>query len=278
MSPVLRRGRSRPQLKTPDDVMTLTEHLAELRVRLIRCALAVTLFAIVIIAFYDQVIDFLIGPYERLCQDKGGRYCGAIPSASGQVQLFTLDPIEGFATRLRIASYGGIVLALPVIMWQIWRFVVPALHAKEKKYAIPFIMSSVLLFLLGGVIAYLTLEPALQFLIAWSGSDVGQVFQVSKYVRLVVLMVAAFGIGLQFPVLLVFFQLVGVLTPQQLLGFWRYAVVAIAFIAAAITPSGDPISMSALAAPMLILYFVSILIGWAVQRRRVKREAAVEIS
>jgi sec-independent protein translocase protein TatC len=258
--------------------MTLTEHLAELRVRLIRCALAVTLFAIIIIAFYDQVLAFLIGPYERLCEAKGGGYCGAIPNETGGPQLFTLDPIEGFATRLRIASYGGIILSFPIIMWQIWRFVVPALHAKEKKYAIPFILSSVLLFLLGGLIAYLTLEPALQFLIAWSGSDVGQVFQVSKYVRLVVLMVAAFGVGLEFPVLLVFLQFVGVLTPQMLLGIWRYAVVGIAVIAAVITPSGDPISMAALAVPMLILYFVAILIGKVAQRRRVKREAAVEIS
>jgi sec-independent protein translocase protein TatC len=278
MSPVLRRRQRRPQLRSPDDVMTLTEHLAELRVRLIRCALAVTLFAIIIIAFYDQVLAFLIGPYERLCEAKGGGYCGAIPNESGEPQLFTLDPIEGFATRLRIASYGGIILALPIIMWQIWRFVVPALHAKEKKYAIPFILSSVLLFLLGGLIAYLTLEPALQFLIAWSGSDVGQVFQVSKYVRLVILMVAAFGVGLEFPVLLVFLQFVGVLTPQMLLGIWRYAVVGIAAIAAIITPSGDPISMAALALPMLILYFVAILIGWVAQRRRVKREAAVEVS
>jgi sec-independent protein translocase protein TatC len=274
MSPALRRGPSRPTLRSPDDVMTLTEHLAELRVRLIRCALAVTLFAILIVAFYDQVLEFLLGPYQNLCERKGGGYCGAIPNAEGEPQLFTLDPIEGFSTRLRVATYGGIILALPVIMWQVWRFVVPALHAKEKKYAIPFITSSVLLFLLGGLIAYLTLDPALQFLIAWSGEDVGQVFQVSKYIRLVVLMVAAFGIGLEFPVLLVFLQLVGVLTPQQLLGIWRYAVVAIAAIAAVITPSGDPISMAALAVPMLLLYFVAILIGWIIQRRRRKQEAA----
>jgi sec-independent protein translocase protein TatC len=278
MSPLLRRGRSRPPMKSPDDVMTLTEHLAELRVRLIRCALAVILFAILIIAFYDPVLDFLLRPYENLCASKGGNYCGAITNENGEPQLFTLDPIEGFSTRLRIATYGGLILSLPVIMWQIWRFVVPALHAKEKKYAIPFILSSVLLFLLGGTIAYITLEPALQFLIAWSGEDVGQVYQVSKYVRLVTLMVAAFGIGLEFPVLLVFLQFVGVLTPAQLLGFWRYSVVLIAAVAAVITPSGDPISMAALALPMLVLYFVAILIGWVAQRRRLKREAAVELS
>ena len=94
-----------------------------------------------------------------------------------------------------------------------------------EAYAIPFIASSVLLFLLGGLIAYLTLGKALEFLIAWSGADVGAAFQVSKYIRLVGLMVAAFGVGFQFPVLLVFLQLVGVLTPQTLIKQWRYAIV-----------------------------------------------------
>jgi sec-independent protein translocase protein TatC len=278
MSPRLRRGRSRPPMKSPDDVMTLTEHLAELRVRLIRCALAVMLFAILIVAFYNPVLDFLLRPYFNLCDRKGTEFCGTLTNAAGEPQLFILDPVEGLSTRLRVASYGGLILSLPVIMWQIWRFVVPALHAKEKKYAIPFILSSVLLFLLGGTLAYLTLERALEFLIAWAGEDVGQVFQVSKYIRLVTLMVAAFGVGFEFPVLLVFFQLVGVVSPQQLLGAWRYAVVGIVVVAAVITPSGDPISLLALSGPMLVLYFVAILIGWVAQRRRLKHEAAAELA
>ena len=86
--------------------------------------------------------------------------------------------------------WGDLVLALPVIMWQMWRFIVPALHAKEKKYAIPFIVSSVALFALGGFVAYWTLEKALEFLIAWAGADVEANFQVSKYISLVGLMVA----------------------------------------------------------------------------------------
>ena len=149
-------------------------------------------------------------------------------------------------------------------MWQLWRFIVPALHAKEKRYAIPFVMSSVLLFLLGGFIAYATLEKALEFLISWGGDDVDQAFQVSRYIRLVGLMVAAFGVGFLFPVLLVFLQLVGVLTPRTLLGYWRFAIVGIFVLAAVITPSGDPISLLALSLPMIVLYFLSILVGWVV--------------
>lgn len=269
-----RRGSRRPVAKTPEDAMTLTEHLAELRVRIIRSALAVVVGAILVLAFYDPVLRFLLRPYQNLCERRGPEFCGLSYAPDGEVRLFTLDPIEGLSTRLRIATYGGIILALPVILWQVWRFIVPALHAKEKRYAIPFIASSVLLFALGGFIAYATLEKALEFLISWSGNDVDQAFQVSKYVRLVGLMVAAFGVGFLFPVLLVFLQLVGVLTPRSLLGYWRFAIVGIFVLAAVITPSGDPISLLALSIPMCILYFLSISVGWLVLRRRRKREAA----
>jgi sec-independent protein translocase protein TatC len=157
--------------------MTLTEHLAELRCASSARRSPSSMGAVLIIAFYDQVLGLLLQPYENLCERKGPEFCSA--------ELFILDPIEGFSTRLRIATYGGIILAMPVVLWQIWRFIVPALHAKEKKYAIPFILSSVLLFLLGGFLAYFTLERALEFLISWAGEDVGQVFQVSRYIRLV---------------------------------------------------------------------------------------------
>lgn len=260
-------------MKTPDDVMTLTEHLGELRVRIIRCALAITIAAIAIAAFYNPVLDFLRQPYIDLCKARGPEFCG-FDAASGDASLFFFDPLEGIGTRMRIASYGGLILAMPVIIWQIWRFIVPALHAKEKRYAIPFILTSVALFILGGAIAYLTFGKALEFLISWSGEDVGAMFQVSRYVRLFGLMVAAFGVGFQFPVLLVFLQLVGVLTPQQLIRGWRVALVVIVIVAAVITPSGDPISLLALAIPMTILYLISVVIGLIVQRRRRRHGAA----
>ena len=257
-------------MKTPDDVMTLTEHLGELRVRIIRAALAVTIGAIIIIAFYDPVMAFLTEPYLDLCIRKGDEFCGFDASA-GEKPLNFFDPVEGLATRLRVGTYGGLILAMPVVLWQVWRFIVPALHKNEKRYAVPFILTSVALFLLGGLLAYLTLEKALEFLIAWSGDEAQPLFQISKYVRLVGLMVAAFGVGFQFPVLLVFLQLVGVVTPQQLLRSWRYVILGVVVLAAVITPSGDPISLAALAVPMTLLYFIAVLIGWIFQRRRRRR-------
>jgi sec-independent protein translocase protein TatC len=267
MSPSIRRRDKRPVAKTPDDVMTLTEHLAELRVRIIRAALAVTIGAILIIAFYDPVLDFLTEPYLDLCERRGDDFCG-FDASSGEAPLNFFDPVEGLSTRLRVATYGGLILAMPVVLWQIWRFIVPALHAKEKRYAIPFILSSLVLFALGGFLAYITLERALEFLISWAGEDAQPLFQISKYIRLVGLMVAAFGVGFQFPVLLAFLQIAGVVTPQQLIAGWRYALIGIVVIAAVITPSGDPISLAALAVPMAVLYFIAIGIGALFQRRR----------
>ena len=255
---------SKPKVSGPGDTMTLTEHLAELRTRIIRATLAVVVGIIVLLALYDQVLAFMRKPYNDLCKAKPNLNC----------DLTFLGPLEGFTTRLTICTYGGIIVALPVIMWQLWRFIVPALHAKEKKYAIPFILSSVGLFLLGGLVAYFTLTPALDFLISWAGTDVKANFQVSKYVSLFGLMIAAFGVTFEFPVLLVFLQIVGVLTPQTLLKQWRYATVIIFVIAAVITPSGDPYSMMAMAIPMMLFYLISVVIGRFIQKRKLAAEAA----
>jgi sec-independent protein translocase protein TatC len=242
------------------DTMTLSEHLGELRVRIIRSALAVAIGMVLIIAFYDQVLDFLREPYVDLCASKPKDFCDPT--------LNNFSPTEGIATRMRVGMYGGIILALPILLWQAWRFTVPALNAKEKKYAVPFVLVSIVLFAAGGALAYLTVGQALEFLIAWSGSDVNQIFSVSSYISLIGLMIFAFGLGFLLPVFIVGLELVGAVTPQRLLKSWRLALVSIAVIAAVITPSGDPITLALLGVPMMILYFVAILVGWLVVRRR----------
>ncbi len=242
------------------DTMTLTEHLAELRVRIIRSALAVAIGMVLIIAFYDQVLDFLLRPYVDLCTNKPQDFCDP--------ELFIFSPTEGLATRVRVGLYGGIVVALPVILWQVWRFIVPALNAKEKKWAVPIIVVSITLFVAGGALAYFTIAQALDFLIGWAGEGVGQVFSVQSYVSLIGLMIFAFGLGFMLPVFVFGLQAVGVITPRRLLASWRIALVVIAVIAAVITPSGDPVTMALLGVPMVALYFLAILLGWLVVRRR----------
>lgn len=245
---------------TSDTVMPLMEHLRELRMRIVRCMLAVAIGTIVILAIYDPVKNFLTKPYRELCKQRPDFKCDG--------SLFSLGPLDGFSARMRVCAYGGLILALPVVLWQIWRFVVPALSKKEKHYAGPFITSSIVLFAVGCSLAYWTLDKALEFLISWSGTEVTQAYQVTKYITLVVMMMLAFGVGFLSPVLLVFLQLAGAVRPKTLIKQWRFAIMGIFVTAAVITPSGDPISMLALAIPLTFLYLLAVLIGWLLTRRR----------
>jgi len=241
--------------------MTIWEHLAELRSRIIKVLLAVLIGAVIAWIIYPWVLTFLLHPYREIQPD---------------AQLYATSPLQPFATRLKVSGYLGIALAMPVILWQLWRFVTPGLYPHEKKYALPFTISSLLLFALGAVIAYFTLAPALDFLISIGGSNIQQIYTPDSYLTLIVYMMLAFGAGFEFPVLLVALELVGVLTPKQLLGWWRYAAVVIVVVAAVITPSGDPISLLALAIPMYLFYLASIGIGYvfAWRKRRAERRTA----
>jgi sec-independent protein translocase protein TatC len=215
----------------------------------------------VILAAYDPVKKFLTQPYRNLCSTNPDFNCDG--------SLFALGPLDGFSARMKVAAYGGLILALPVVLWQIWQFIVPALSKKEKKYAVPFISSSVVLFAAGGSLAYWTLDKALEFLISWSGSDVNQAYQITKYISLVTFMMLAFGVGFLSPVLLVFLQLANIVQPRTLIKQWRIAIMLIFVASAAITPSGDPFTLMALSGPLTILYLLSILVGWLLVRRRV---------
>jgi sec-independent protein translocase protein TatC len=220
---------------------------------------------IVILATYDPVKKFLTQPYRNLCSNNPDFNCDG--------SLFALGPLDGFSARMKVAAYGGLILALPVVLWQIWQFIVPALSKKEKRYAVPFISSSVILFAAGGSLAYWTLDKALEFLISWSGSDVNQAYQITKYISLVTFMMLAFGVGFLSPVLLVFLQLANIVQPRTLIKQWRIAIMLIFVASAAITPSGDPFTLMALSGPLTILYLLSVLVGWLLVRRRVTTDS-----
>jgi sec-independent protein translocase protein TatC len=236
--------------------MTIWEHLAELRSRLIKTFVCVAAAAVLGWIVYPYVLEWLRTPY-----------CDIQPNC----ELLALDPLEPFTVRLKVAAYIGIALAMPMILYQVWRFVTPGLYPHEKRYALPFVLSSMVLFVFGAFLAYLTLNPALSFLNSLAGANIETQYSPEKYVTLILYMMLAFGAAFEFPVLLVALQLIGVLTPRQLLGWWRPALVVIAVVAAVITPSQDPISMLALILPMTILYFGSIGIGALVAWRRTKK-------
>src|SRR3954471_17937670 len=234
--------------------MSLVEHLGALRHRLMITIIAVCVAGIGAFFLYNHVLHFLRQPY---CDAIASRH---IENGVG-CNLVITDPLEGFTTRLKVSGYLGLFLASPIVLWQLWRFITPGLHKREKKYAIPFILSSIVLFALGGLVAILTFPKALDFLIGVSGKGISTFFTPSKYINLYVLVIAAFGLAFEFPIVLVFLELAGVV-PSKRLSQWRRPAVVVIFVTAAIiTPSQDPYSLFAMAIPMCIFYELSILIG-----------------
>jgi len=238
----------------PDDRMTVVEHLSELRRRLVISIVAVVAAAVFVFIVSPEIISFLVQFYTD-ATDRG----------PNNALIFT-GPLDAFATRLKIATYGGIVLAMPVWLYQLWRFVTPGLNPKERRYAIPFVLTSIVLFVLGGLVALVTLEPALNFLLDMGGSDLRPLLAADRYVSLVALMIVAFGLSFEFPVVLTFLLLARIINTRQLRQWRRYAIVLVVVFAAVITPSQDPYSMLAMALPMYLFYEGVIIIGRLLHR------------
>jgi sec-independent protein translocase protein TatC len=238
--------------------MTLMEHLLELRRRVIISCIAIAAAAVIAWFLYPVVFRFLLHPYNQI----------ATQSITGGKALIATSPLEGFAIRIKITAYLAIAIAMPVILWQIWQFVSPGLYKHERRYVLPFIVSAITLFAMGAYIAYWTLPKALQWLADIGGNNITQAYTADKYFQLIAYMMLAFGICFEFPILLVFLQMAGIVKTETLRKYWRHAIVAIAIVVAVATPSNDPISMLALSIPLWIFYGVAVLFGILRDRRR----------
>ena len=242
--------------------MTLLEHLVELRRRIIWSIAAIGVGAIVGWFLYPTVFSFLLHPYRAIA-----------PRSISGGNLIVTGPLEGFAIRIKLTSYVAIALAMPVILWQIWQFVSPGLYRHERRYALPFIGSAITLFIMGAAIAYWTLPKALEWLSGIGGSDITQAYTADKYFQLIAYMMLAFGICFEFPILLIFLQMAGIVQNDTLRKYWRHAIVVIAVVVAVATPSSDPFSMLALSVPLWLFYGGAVLFGLLRDRRR-RRAAA----
>ena len=242
--------------------MTIVGHLTELRTRLIWSALSFVLISIAVFILYDPIADFLRVP---LCQNKE-----LLPDGC---RLNAFKVTGGFNFRLKLTALVGIGLSSPVWLYQIYAFVVPALNQKEKRYAIPFLLSAVLLFLAGTVLAYLTLPTGLNVLFSLGGDAITPRIGAEEYLDFVGFLLLGFGVMFEMPLILVFLGLAGVITTKQLRKQRRVAIVVIFALAAVVTPSQDPYTMSALALPLYALYELTILVVALLTRKR-KRDSA----
>ena len=242
--------------------MTLIAHLGELRRRLLRVTVAVILGAIVCWVAYPEILDFLLRPY---CQVRLNNPSDSIFGQS--CELLVTDPMEPFGVRMMVAGYGGMTLAMPVILWQMWGFIAPGLYPKERRWAVPFVAIGVLLFAAGLALSFWSLPKALDFLVYIGGPDLVSIFSPVKYLGFVVKMSIAFGVAFEFPLVLVALQILGVLDNQTLRNGRRYAIVGIVALVAVITPGGDPFTLMILSVPMVLFYEGAILFGRIRNRR-----------
>lgn len=230
--------------------MTVIEHLTELRNRLIITVAAFMIASIVAYFFYDQILELLKSPL-----DQGGRIAGITVQDGLSITGIT----TAFLLKVKVSLFAGFVGALPVILYQLWRFITPGLEAKEKRYAIPFVAGSLLLFLAGAFIAYLTLPSALGFLLRFTKGFHSIIF-VNDYVGFVTFLVLAFGITFELPMVLIFLAIVGIVTSQWMRRHRRHAIVVCFIIGAVATPSQDPYTNTLMAVPLYFLYEASLLI------------------
>lgn len=239
--------------------MTLLGHLTELRKRLIWSVLAVVAGAIVVFTFRTTILNFMIDPYcDFLLRTNEADEC----------RLLNTGPIEAFSVVLTVSGYGGILLALPVVLYHLGRFVMPGLYPHEKRMLLPFIAASVVLLGFGTVSAYLLMPRTLAVLQGFGVESFEALYTPNEYFGFFVKMMLAFGLAAEFPLILIFLQLVGVVKPDQLAGNRRIAMVVVVVLAAIITPTGDPFNLAIVTIPMYLFYEISIVVGRMLLRRR----------
>ncbi|MGX9226166.1 twin-arginine translocase subunit TatC [Streptomyces albus] len=248
--------------------MPLADHLRELRNRLMKSVLAVLVVTVVAMIYYKQIADFLMHPVrESVGCTKGFGEAAKEGETCAEITINGL--IAPFTIMLKVALTTGVVIASPVWLYQLWGFLAPGLHKHEKRYARSFVAAGVPLFLAGACLAYVLLPKAAKTLLDFSPEGAGNLIPLDDFLDIVTRLVIVFGLAFELPLLLVLLNFGGILTGKRLLGWWRgMVVVGITVFAAVATPTGDPLTMCALAAPIVLLYFGAVAICLFNDRRR----------
>ena len=251
--------------------MTLVEHLAELRARLFKSVLAVALGFVAGFAVHRPLLDLLTGPYCRLPE----QVRAATASVAGEgCHLIVTDVLGHFFLVIKVSALVAVVVAGPVLAYQVWRFVTPGLRPIERRYAIPFAITSVLLFAGGAVFSYFILPRALEILLQFAGPNVVSLLDAREYLRFMLHLVVGFGVAFELPLILVTLVLMDVVGSGGLRRYRRHAIFGTFVAAAFITPTTDPVTMSLMAGPLVLFYEGSILFARLRERRRTRSAVA----
>lgn len=241
--------------------LPLTEHLAELRRRIVRALLAWVVGIAIAWWFREDIFRELLRPAVEALQRDGGH-------------LQAIAPGEIFFTYMKGAALGGFVLALPVVLWQAWAFVAPGLYPGEKRMALPFVLVSTLLFVTGALFGHHFVFPAMfAFLGGFESEFVQAAWSMHEVWSMTTSMFLAFGVAFELPVVVFFLASAGILTVRQLLRYFPYAVLINFIVGAVLTPSTDWVSQSMLAVPMCVLYLLGIAVAWMFGGKRARGAA-----
>ena len=236
-----------------DQRMSFLEHLGELRKRILWTLFSIMGGLAIALTFTDRLMKFVRRPFDQ-----------ALPG----MKLVFLYPTEAFWVYMKVALIAGIVLAMPMVLYQIWAFVAPGLHAHERRYAAPFVIAGSLFFLIGATFAQLVVIPfAMRFLVTFPGPDLAPMISVGSYVDFVLKFTLAFGAIFELPVLITLATWMGLVTPQFLAKNRKYAILINFILAAILTPTPDVFNQTLMAGPMIILYELGIISARIVGRR-----------
>ena len=253
-----------PDAATPDTVsredllrqMSFLEHLEELRKRLVVSVISVVVGFSVCYGFREKLYALMQKPISD-----------ALLAHHLAPKLVYLNPTDPFNLYIKMAFYGGIFLACPVILYQVWLFISPGLYRHEKRYVVPFMFSTVGLFLAGGYFGYSFAFPrALNFLLEM-GEQFTPMITIGEYSQLFLTIILGLGAVFEMPILFFFLALMGIVSPEWMIKNSRYSILVIFIIAAIITPTPDVWNMCIFASPMLVLYAISIGAAWLVYPR-----------
>jgi sec-independent protein translocase protein TatC len=243
--------------------MSLLEHLEELRKRILLSMVGVGVGFLVCWHYAEIIYSYVQRPVTE-----------ALEANKLPTKLVFLNPTEPFELFIKTGLVAGIFLASPFVLYQVWMFISPGLYRNEKKYVVPFLFSTVLLFLAGGLFGYTTVFPAALTFLIEQGKQFQPMITVSEYTDLFMAVILGLGIVFELPIIIFFLALFGIVDAGFLWRNFRYAILIIFFAAAILTPTTDILNMCIFAAPMVVLYFLSIGIAWFVHPKRRKAKAA----
>jgi sec-independent protein translocase protein TatC len=237
--------------------MTLIDHIEELRHRLLIALIALGLGVVASLVFGEQIVKFLTLPI------------------GGVEKLQSIEITENLGVFMRVSLLTGVIIAFPVLIYELLMFVLPGLKPNEKRFVVLSIPLATLFFVGGVVFAFLVMLPAaLPFLTNFLGVQTNP--RLSSYISFITSLMFWVGVSFEMPLFIYVIARFGLVTPKALLSYWRQAIVLIAILAAVITPTVDPVNMSLMMAPLIILYFISILFAWFAQRGRSKTDSSEE--